>query len=432
MKKRISVLLAASMMLGVLAGCGGNASTGDTNGDSNALTFAWWGNQTRNERTQTVLDMYSEENSGVTFDPQFAEYNDYWNKLATAAAGNSLPDIIQMDYAYLEQYVSNDLLVDLTPYIEDGTIDVSNVDEGILNSAKMGDGIYALCNGVNVPALLYNKTLLDEIGITIEDNMTIDKFIEISKEVYEKTGYKTNIAYGSDNYIDYYCRAFDEIVYESDSIGATEKTLEKFYSLYEDGIKEGWLIDPSVFAEVTIGSLEQDPMLYGSSPENMSWCFFAFSNQLTAAEAAAPEGMEIGMTTWPSPDPTKSDYLKPSQFFAISTDSKNPDEAAKVLNYITNSVECNNVLFGERGVPISSVVADAISENLTESDRKVITFINDVVTPNSSTISPPAPTAASEAYVLNDSLIEQVCYGQITAAEAASQMLQEGKTIMGG
>lgn len=248
MKKRISVLLAASMMLGVLAGCGGNASTGDTSGDSNALTFAWWGNQTRNERTQTVLDMYSEENSGVTFDPQFAEYNDYWNKLATAAAGNSLPDIIQMDYAYLEQYVSNDLLVDLTPYIEDGTIDVSNVDEGILNSAKMGDGIYALCNGVNVPALLYNKTLLDEIGITIEDNMTIDKFIEISKEVYEKTGYKTNIAYGSYNYIDYYCRAFDEIVYESDSIGATEKTLEKFYSLYEDGIKEGWLIDPSVFA----------------------------------------------------------------------------------------------------------------------------------------------------------------------------------------
>lgn len=173
-------------------------------------------------------------------------------------------------------------------------------------------------------------------------------------------------------------------------------------------------------------------MLYGSSPENMSWCFFAFSNQLTAAEAAAPEGMEIGMTTWPSPDPTKSDYLKPSQFFAISTDSKNPDEAAKVLNYITNSVECNNVLLGGRGVPISSVVADAISENLTESDRKVITFINDVVTPNSSTISPPAPTAESEAYVLNDSLIEQVCYGQITAAEAASQMLQEGKTIMGG
>ena len=424
------------MALGMLAGCGGGTgSSGSTSESSDGtvnLTFTWWGNQTRNERTQAALDLYSEPNPGVTFDPQFAEWNDYWDKLATAAAGHSLPDIVQMDYSYLEQYVSNGLLVDLTPYIEDGTINVDNVDEGILNSGKVGDGIYALCNGVNVPALLYNKTLLDEAGITIKDNMTMDEFIAVSKEVYEKTGYKTNIAYGSDAYIDYFCRAYDEIIYESDSIGASQETLDAFYSLYEDGINEGWLIDPSVFAEVTVGSVEQDPMVYGSSPETMSWCFFAYSNQLTATKSAAPEGMEIGMTTWPSADPAKSDFLKPSQFFAITVDSKNPAEAAKVLDFITNSVECNNILLGERGVPISSEVSNAISENMSEDDRNIITFINEVVTPNSSTISPPAPTAASEAYNLNDNLIEKVCYGELTAAEAAQQMYEEGNEIMAG
>lgn len=424
------------MALGMLAGCGGGTgSSGSTSESSDGtvnLTFTWWGNQTRNERTQAALDLYSEQNPGVTFDPQFAEWNDYWDKLATAAAGHSLPDIVQMDYSYLEQYVSNGLLVDLTPYIEDGTINVDNVDEGILNSGKVGDGIYALCNGVNVPALLYNKTLLDEAGITIKDNMTMDEFIAVSKEVYEKTGYKTNIAYGSDAYIDYFCRAYDEIVYEADSIGASQETLDAFYSLYEDGINEGWLIDPSVFAEVTVGSVEQDPMVYGSSPETMSWCFFAYSNQLTATKSAAPEGMEIGMTTWPSADPAKSDFLKPSQFFAITVDSKNPAEAAKVLDFITNSVECNNILLGERGVPISSEVSNAISENMSEDDRNIITFINEVVTPNSSTISPPAPTAASEAYNLNDNLIEKVCYGELTAAEAAQQMYEEGNEIMAG
>lgn len=424
------------MAVGMLAGCGGGTgSSGSTSESSDGtvnLTFTWWGNQTRNERTQAALDLYSEQNPGVTFDPQFAEWNDYWDKLATAAAGHSLPDIVQMDYSYLEQYVSNGLLVDLTPYIEDGTINVDNVDEGILNSGKVGDGIYALCNGVNVPALLYNKTLLDEAGITIKDNMTMDEFIAVCKEVYEKTGYKTNIAYGSDAYIDYFCRAYDEIIYESDSIGASQETLEAFYSLYEDGINEGWLLDPSVFAEVTVGSVEQDPMVYGSSPETMSWCFFAYSNQLTATKSAAPEGMEIGMTTWPSADPAKSDFLKPSQFFAITVDSENPDEAAKVLDFITNSVECNNILLGERGVPISSEVSNAISENMSEDDRNIITFINEVVTPNSSTISPPAPTAASEAYNLNDNLIEKVCYGELTAAEAAQQMYEEGNEIMAG
>ena len=440
MKKQIALLLAGVMAAGVMTACGSSSSStagtsgstagGDASGSGASLVFTWWGNQTRNERTQAALDLYSEQNPGVTFDPQFAEWSDYWNKLATASAGHALPDIVQMDYSYLEQYASNDLLVDLTPYIENGTINVDNVDQGILDSGKVGEGIYALCNGVNVPALLYNKTLLDDAGITIKDNMTMDEFIDVCKEVYEKTGYKTNIAYGSDAYIDYFCRAYDEIIYESDALGASVETLDAFYSLYEDGIAEGWLIDPSVFSEVTVGSVEQDPMVYGTSPERMSWCFFAYSNQLTATKNAAPEGMEIGMTTWPSADPAKSDYLKPSQFFSITVDSANPDEAAKVLDFITNSVDCNNILLGERGVPISSEVANAIGENLTEDDRTIISFINDVVTPNSSTISPPAPAAASEAYSLNKQLVEKVCYGELTAADAAQQMFDEGGAIM--
>ena len=60
------------------------------------MTFAWWGNQVRNERTSKILEMYSEEKAGVTFDGQFSEWNDYWNKLATASAGHTMPDIVQM------------------------------------------------------------------------------------------------------------------------------------------------------------------------------------------------------------------------------------------------------------------------------------------------------------------------------------------------
>ena len=202
MKKKLAVLLTAALAAASLTACGGSSSSGssdtsaaDTNtsqsaqsdggsSDSSSLVMAWWGNQTRNERTQKILDMYSEENPGVTIDGQFSEFNDYWNKLATAAAGHSMPDIVQMDYKYLQQYVNNNLLVDLTPYIEDGTIDTASCNQDVLNSGKVGDGLYALCNGINAPALLYNKTLLDENGITVKDNMTMDEFFALCKEVY--------------------------------------------------------------------------------------------------------------------------------------------------------------------------------------------------------------------------------------------------------
>ena len=416
MKKKLVCILAAVMAVTSFAACGsnsGNAAGADTTGendsqtvqsnggssDSSSLVMAWWGKQ-------SILDMYAEENPGVTIEGQFSEFNDYWNKLATAAAGHSMPDIVQMDYKYLQQYVNNDLLVDLTPYIEDGTIDVSNCNQDVLNSAQADGGLYALCNGINAPALLYNKTLLDENGITVKDNMTMDEFIALSKEIQEKTGYKTNLCYNqNEQFLEYYLRADDIVLYQDGKLGGDS-------------------------AERTIGSVEQDPLVYGSSPETMSWCSFSYSNQLTAIENAVPEGTEIGITTWPSSDPSKSDYLKPSQFFAISTDSKNPAEAAKILNYITNSVDCNNVLLAERGIPLSSDVAEAISPNLDESSQKVIDFIYDVVEPNSSQVNPPSADGSSEVNDLINKFEEQVCYGQMSAEDAGQQLFEQGNAIM--
>lgn len=454
MKRKLALLLTAAMTAASLAGCGSSSASGDTAADTTAaaetgasetaestdgsnsgsanLVMAWWGNQTRNERTQKIIDLYSEQNPGVAIDGQFSEFNDYWQKLATAAAGHSMPDIVQMDYKYLNQYVTNGLLVDLTPYVEDGTIDTADCNQDVLNSGSVNGGLYALCNGINSPALLYNKALLDENGITVKDNMTLDEFIDVCKEVYEKTGYKTNLCYNqNEQWIEYFLRADDIVLYEDGKLGGDSyEPYADFFKLYEDGLKDGYVIDPSVFAERSIGSVEQDPLVYGSSPETMSWCAFAYSNQLTATVSAAPEGTEIGLTTWPSADPKKSDYLKPSQFFAISSDSKNPEEAAKILNFITNDVDCNNILLGERGIPLSSKTAEAIAPNLDETTQKVITFVNDVVSANSSQVNPPSTNGASEVNDLINKLQEQVCYGQLSAEDAGKQLFEQGNQIM--
>ena len=122
MKKKIALLMACTMVAASLAGCGGGNTAKETTaaaaapaGDV-AMTMFWWGNQVRNERTQAALDLYSETN-GVKLDGQFAEWSDYWNKLATSAAGHAMPDVVQMDYMYLDQYAKSGLLVDLKPYI---------------------------------------------------------------------------------------------------------------------------------------------------------------------------------------------------------------------------------------------------------------------------------------------------------------------------
>ena len=168
-------------------------NTGGGESEAVQMTVAWWGNQLRNEKTQEMLDLYSEENPNVTFDGQFSEWDDYWNKLATSSAGNALPDIIQMDYKYLQQYVENGLVIDLQPYVDDGTLNLDDCTESAVDTGRVDGGLYSLCSGTSAPALFYNKTVTDELGIEIKDNMTLDEFKDICREIYEKKGLKTKI-----------------------------------------------------------------------------------------------------------------------------------------------------------------------------------------------------------------------------------------------
>lgn len=420
-------IFAASISIGCLA------SAADLTAD---LTFAWWGSQTRTERTQAALDLYSSEHDGITFDTQTSDFSDYWAKLATSAAGNALPELMQMDYTRIKEYTTNGLLADLTPYIDKGLLDVSDISEGIVASGSIDGKVYAICNGVNAPSLLYNKTLMDDLGIEVKDNMTLDEFMSISKEVYETTGVKTMLPYvASDNFLPYTLRADGITDLFGDGSAFTVEdgsVFERFFEIYQTGTEEGWALGADFLAEVTPGTVEESPMIYYSTPSTQTWCVFFWSNQMAAMVANAPEDMEIGITTWPSDNPVASNFLKPSQFFSVTRDAgENEEEAVKVLDFLINSVEANEILLGERGVPAPSDVAEAISPLLDEASQTVVTYINDVVTPNCSPISPANPEGASEVYSYVEELLEMVQYGEMNAQEAAAELFTHGNEILG-
>ena len=419
--KKLSLVLAVVLLVATLV----TPALADT------TTVAWWGNQTRNERTIAALDLFATEHEGFTYDPQPAAWGDYWAKLAVAASGKELPDVIQMDYSYLNQFVNDGLLVDLAPYVASGALDLSAVNAGIVNSGSVGEGIYAVCIGVNAPALLYNKTLLDANGITVKDNMTWDEFIALSKEVYEKTGVKTNVGYGTAQVLPYLMRGLGKSLFVDGQLAVTKEDLTYFFSIYEQSYAEGWAVTSDVFAETNVGTVEQDPMVYFSTPDTQSWCAFYWSNQMSASQAvAASKEIELGITTWPSPDPVASNYLKPSQFMSVSRDTKDADLSVAILNFWTNSVAANEILLGERGIPASSVVADGIAPMLDEVNQKVVAYINNVVSPNCSDLPAADPATSAELYKVVAEMQEYLLYGQITAEEAAQQVIDAAASIL--
>lgn len=439
MKKRFCAFALATAVALSLAACssGGNdssvvQSTSGNTADSTAstnLVVTWWGNQTRNERFQEMLDLYAEENN-VSIETQVSVWDDYLVSIQAAAASEDMPDLMMLQGAYYQEYVDSGLLTDLTPYIESGALDVSNISDSVLATTSIDDTLYGVCAGINSICCIYNKSLLDANGIEVKDGMTNDEFADLCAEVYEKTGYKTYFNYES-QLMEYMVRANDVTLFGKDCIGGESgEDISDLFDLIERGYNEGWLIDYSLLG--TVSAVEEHPMVAGTSPELSSWCAFYNSNQCSALQAAAPEGTELALTTAPSNDVEKSAYLREAMSLVVpaKTSQKNQDAAVALLNWWINSDEANEIILGEPGVPANTQVATAITPLVDETQAKVFTYITDVVTPISSVANDPAGSGMAEAENLLMELAQSVEYGQMTGAEAAEEFYTQGNEIM--
>ena len=89
----------------------------------------------------------------------------------------------------------------------------------------------------------------------------MDEFYALCKEVYEKTGVKTDIAYGiAQSWSEYFMRSYDIVPFGDKCMNGDETSWTPFFEMYTTGLSEGWMLDPSVFAEITVGSVEQTLM----------------------------------------------------------------------------------------------------------------------------------------------------------------------------
>lgn len=440
MKKRIlSAAMALMMALGVCA-CGADAPTSETGSATESqgtaassggeeeivIRVAWWGSQARHDATTAVMDLYTQEHPNVKFVTEFSDFSAYWDKMATQAAAGSLPDIIQMDSSFIRQYTENGLLADLSEYEASGVLDLSDASQSIVDSGRVDGKLTGVCLGVNAPAMIYDKEAAAAAGVEIKNGMTISEFEDAAQKITQATGLKMDAGYISGGTMaEYFMRGVGKNLFQKDRLGVdSAEELTRVFQLLEDSLQGGYSASAEELNSLVGASVEQSLLATGKN-----WMTFAWSNNLISYNSAA--GKEFGMVTYPTwdDDTDKAMYLKPSQFFSVTSNSKVVEECAKFLDFFTNSVEANQILRAERGIPISAAVADAIKPEMDATTQQVFDYIAEI-TPYCSTYPVPVSTGGSELPDLFNSLYEQMAYGKLTAAQAAEEAFTQGNAIL--
>src|SRR5262245_46364353 len=113
------------------------------------LTLTWWGSQNRHDRTIAAIELFEAANPDINVEYEFSGWDDYWTCVNTQVAGGNIACVMQQDYAFLTEWASRGLLMPLDALYESGAIDVSDVDQAILDSGKVNGEAFGLSLGTN-------------------------------------------------------------------------------------------------------------------------------------------------------------------------------------------------------------------------------------------------------------------------------------------
>jgi multiple sugar transport system substrate-binding protein len=399
------------------------------------LRVAWWGSQTRHDRTIQVIDMFQKKYPNIKVSYEFALWDDYWVKMNTQAAGSNLPDVMQQDYQKIAEWVSKDLLMPLDPYIDSGAIDLRKVSPTTVKSGVLNGKNYGISLGNNTLCVEVDVDAFNKAGVPVPtDKWTWADFENAAMTIHDKLGIygDADSLYNWELWRSIYL-AMGENIWSADGsqLGYADDQVYADFLKMAVRLQQAKAI-PTREEEVAANwTLENNPFVKGEAA--MTWLW---TNQIVGSLNAAGENRNIKIVNLPVPAGAKtgSHYMKPSMFFSITANAKHPKEAALFIDFFTNSVEANQVLLAERGVPISSAVRDGIKPQLGKAQVTMFDFA--AAAEKTAATTPPAdPAGASEvsgsanSFIVT-SVIEPVFYGKLSPEEGVALLRQQANTIL--
>lgn len=432
--KQIALSLSLSMLLTGVVGCSSSDTSApasqpaDGSGSSKEqikLRVAWWGGQSRHDYTLKMIDMYEKQHPNVKIEPEYAAFDDYWKKLVPQAAANDLPDVIQMSVAYISQFGDRGQLEDLAPHMTKGTIDKSSISDSYLKVGQYNGKQYQLTLGVNALAVVYDPQMIKDAGASLPSNgWTWDDFEAMASKLKAK-GKLAAANIDDRNFLSFYLRTFGGNLFDPNgtSLGYTDnKLFTDYYTRLQRMYNNGYLLALDKQAQKK-GVPEDDELVLGNAGTTFTW-----SNLFVADSAIAKRPLDIAPP--PGPNIDKGLFLQSSQGLSVAKNSKNKEEAIKFVNFMINDIEANKIMKGERGVPISSKVQEAIKPLLTPEEQKVVDYVA-WVGQRTTSDNPIDPVGAVEVSKLLTDTSQQILYNKISPADAAAKFQKESNAILG-
>lgn len=389
------------------------------------VSLIWWGNPERDRRTLAVADLYSAQGHGAIL-PETYSWPDYWQKLATMAAGNSLPNVLQMDYRFIFEWARRGQLAPLDSFFGN-EINTSTFDPLLLKSGVVDGSTYGIPLGANSNAQLYNTRILGDIGMELPDTTTwtVEEFVALGKQVKAELPegvYWSENSGSSEPRFEAWVRSKGRNLYSADGeiTFTADDAIEYFeywYMMQEEG-----LTPPADVQAQDSGKMEERMSVNGTAVFGL-----IPSNQLVATQNLMKDEVDLAMI--PNAGDQPAHYMKPSMFFSMANSAADKSAAAKFMSYFVSDLSAAEITLIERGVSADSSVRDHVASALTETERKTVKYLN-MVSSRAGLLPPVPPKNAGEVERALAPAWQAVSFKQQSARDGAVKWYDNAARIL--
>jgi len=148
---------------------GGAAALGTSalaRSEPDALRFAWWGGAARHEATLKAVRLFEQKHPGPAIKAEYMGFNGYLERLTAQVAGRSEPDVMQVNWAWLAMFSKRGTgFTDLEPLVGDAMRRELPADD--LESGRVAGKLNAISVGYTARIMLWNRGTFERLKLAI-------------------------------------------------------------------------------------------------------------------------------------------------------------------------------------------------------------------------------------------------------------------------
>lgn len=185
--RRVAPVAAAAMAVTTLAACGS---------DDGVPTLNWYINPDGQDTLGEIAERCSTDDYRIAIELLPATATDQRTQLARRlAAGDSSIDLMSLDPVFVPEFANAGWLERLPDDVASVVLD-DDVLEGIAETVRWDDGIYAAPQWANTQVLWYRKSLAEAAGLDMSQPVTWDQIIDAAADNNGSVGVQANLYEG--------------------------------------------------------------------------------------------------------------------------------------------------------------------------------------------------------------------------------------------